>query len=227
MSNAFGSILSSNAVLVVTTNITWTGAASSDWNNPANWYPLHVPTASDHVIINSGSVTIPADAAFAVMDWTGGSIGGSLTVASNGVINASGGATKSLNGALTNYGTVNWSGGDWTINNNGGYTGAVYNQPGGLFDVQCDQSLNNYLDGYDYHGTGYGFFSNAGTLRKSAGSAPLLSLPRSPTPPRWRRTQASFIFKEAILGVPLQTWRFLWEVSRPALAMVASSSLRR
>jgi hypothetical protein len=119
----------------------------------------------------SGMVLLGNNTLSGLFNWTGGSIGGSLTVAGSAVLNASGGGLKSLNGALTNYGTVNWSGGDWTINNNNGfYTGAVYNQPGGLFDVQCDQSLNNYLDGYDYHGVGYGFFNNAGTLRKSAGS---------------------------------------------------------
>src|ERR1039458_5109904 len=81
-------------------DLTWTGSASTDWNNPANWTPQQVPTASDHVVINSGSVTIPADGAFAIMDWTGGDIAEGLTVGSNAVLNASGGALKSLGGAL-------------------------------------------------------------------------------------------------------------------------------
>src|ERR1017187_3054202 len=67
-------------------DLTWTNSVSSDWNNAANWIPEQVPTASDHVIINSGSVTIPADGVFAIMDWAGGSISGSLSVATNAVL---------------------------------------------------------------------------------------------------------------------------------------------
>jgi hypothetical protein len=44
-----------------------------------------------------------------------------------------------------------------------GYYGVVYNQPGGLFDIQTDALLNNY--------NGNEAFNNAGTLRKSAGSS--------------------------------------------------------
>src|ERR1035438_8063548 len=76
-------------------DLTWTNSVSSDWNSAANWIPQQVPTASDHVIINSGSVTIPADGAFAIMDWTGGDVYGSLTVASNGVLNVGGSAARS------------------------------------------------------------------------------------------------------------------------------------
>jgi len=67
--------------LVTTTSaiaatLTWNGSVSTDWNNPTNWTPQQVPTASDHVMISSNSVTIPEDGAFAVMDWTGGGIYG-------------------------------------------------------------------------------------------------------------------------------------------------------
>lgn len=36
---------------------TWTGSVSSDWNNPGNWVPNNVPTASGNVIINSVATT--------------------------------------------------------------------------------------------------------------------------------------------------------------------------
>src|ERR1039457_4103618 len=75
-------------------DLTWTNSVSSDWNNATNWTPQQVPTASDHVIINSGSVTVPADGAFAMMDWTGGAISGALNVASNGVLNLLGGSVS-------------------------------------------------------------------------------------------------------------------------------------
>src|ERR1017187_8154538 len=147
-------------------DLTWTNSVSSDWNNAANWIPEQVPTASDHVIINSGNVTIPADGAFAMMDWTGGSISGALTVMSNAVLNISGSAGKDLEGPLTNAGSVVWTGSGQLVmlyRPDYGYYGMVYNQPGGLFDIQTDALLENY--------NGNEAFNNAGTLRKSAGSS--------------------------------------------------------
>jgi hypothetical protein len=163
VSNAYGFAVSSNALLTVTTNLTWTGAVSSDWNNPGNWNPPLVPGASNRVVINSGSVTIPANATFAVMDWTGGSISGALTVASNGVLNIAGlnvpGSTdKTLYAQLTNYGTVVWTGGQVLGYGSGG--AAVYNQPGALWDAQCDLGI--------YYGDVV--FANRGIFRKSVGS---------------------------------------------------------
>src|SRR5438477_5721844 len=145
--------------------ITWTCAVSSDWDSPDNWDPAQVPAASDHVFINSGSLTVPANASFSVMDWTGGTISGSLKVANNGALNMSGDGSKYLDGPLTNYGTVTWSGsGNLQLLNNAGspYAGAIINQAGGLFDIQNDPGLYNYF--------GNESFQNAGTVRKSAGT---------------------------------------------------------
>src|ERR1035441_3099045 len=145
-------------------DLTWTNSVSSDWNNAANWTPQQIPTASDHVIINSGSVTIPADGVFAIMDWTGGSISGSLSVATNAVLNISGGADKYLDGPLTNAGSVVWSGSGQLLvlyQPSSFYYGAIYNLAGGLFDIQTDARL--------YYASGNEVFDNAGTLRKSAG----------------------------------------------------------
>src|SRR2546428_2175656 len=158
------------------TDITWTGTVDSYWNNAANWSPQQVPTASDHVVISSGNVNVPADAAFAMMNWTGGRIYGSVTVASNGVLNVSGlGQAQFLAGVLTNFRRVNWLSADWNIANyNRGYDqgGPIYNQPGGLLDIQCDQGLLNQY--YNYYWSAYfnggGFLNNAGTLRKSGSS---------------------------------------------------------
>src|SRR5208337_203466 len=72
---------------------------------------------------------------------SGGSLSGSLTVASNGVLNLSGGWT--VYGPLTNNGTVNWQGGSLTVNYNpseGAY-GVVWNQMGAQWNILCDQSL--------------------------------------------------------------------------------------
>ena len=95
------------------------------------------------------------------LNGTSLSAGGSLTVASNAVLNLQTAITFS--GVLTNQGTVNWVAGNVTVNTNGsGTTGAIRNQAGALFDIQCDQTLNfNSL---------LATFNNAGSLRKSAGS---------------------------------------------------------
>src|ERR1700676_2318864 len=98
-------------------NLTWTGSISADWNDTNNWTPQQVPTASDHVIINSGTVTIPADGTFKIMDWNGGIISGALNVASNAVLNINAPSYVELEGALTNNGTITWSGGIWYVIN--------------------------------------------------------------------------------------------------------------
>ncbi|HEV2692869.1 MAG TPA: hypothetical protein VG347_08220 [Verrucomicrobiae bacterium] len=169
------------------TTITWTNAASGNWNTAVNWNPQQVPGAGDHAIINIGTVTVPASATFAILDIGGGTIGGSLVVASNavanwsggvignasgtltiagtGVLNVNGSATKYLYGALTNAGTVNWTGSGqlYLYNNNSPtYSGAVYNQSGGLFDLQSEAPMTGAF--------GFEFFVNAGTFRKDAGT---------------------------------------------------------
>jgi len=145
--------------------LTWTNTAATDWNTAANWSPNQVPGAADHVIINSGTITVPTNASFAMMDWTGGQLQGALTVASNGVLNIGSSAEKDLYGPLTNSGTVTWTGtGHLHVfyYAAAGFYGAIYNLAGGLFNIQDDTVLDDY--------EGVEVFSNAGTLRKSAGS---------------------------------------------------------
>jgi len=155
--------------VVAQTNITWTGTVSTDWNNPANWSPQQVPTSGDHVLISSNSVVVPSDAVFAIMDWSGGSIYGSLTVSNGGVLNI--GGSVSLIAALTNAGTVNWLAGDVTIygwyqNNN---AGPIVNLAGGVWNVACDQTLNYQYDNNFSPGPNQ-YFSNAGLVRKTSGT---------------------------------------------------------
>src|SRR5439155_392853 len=106
------------------TAITWTGAAgTSDWFNRTNWNPMAVPTAADAVVLNSGIVTVPANASFAVfnlnggalngtitlastMNWLAGNVDAQITIASGGVLNLNGSESKGLAGALVNGGTV-------------------------------------------------------------------------------------------------------------------------
>lgn len=48
------STAASNTIrMSVVNTITWTGLASKDWNNPANWNVLSIPTSNDNIIIPS------------------------------------------------------------------------------------------------------------------------------------------------------------------------------
>ena len=106
--------------------------------------------------------------------WTGGSLGtgGSVTIASNAVLNITGNSSVALYGLLLNAGTIRWSsvsGFIYAYNSaSAGTTGAIVNQAGGLFDLQNDQSISS--------GSGAPYFSNAGLLRKSAGSNTVINL---------------------------------------------------
>src|SRR4029077_8247146 len=81
---------------------------------------------------------------------------GSLTVISNGVAKLLG--TIVFQGAVTNFGTMNWISGGIAINTNSGTFGVFVNQPGALFDIQCSQSF--------YFGISVPTFYNAGLIRK-------------------------------------------------------------
>ena len=135
------------------TDLTWIGT-SSDWNNTNNWSPHQIPTGSDHLIITNGTITVPATANFGMLDYSGGFLEGSLTVASNAVLNIQG--TGDLYPpAVTNAGTVVWTGLAtlWTYNH------PFYNLPGAVLEIHNDGSWN-----------GSSAINNAGVLRKVAGN---------------------------------------------------------
>ena len=140
----------------------WSGPASGNWNDTGNWTPSQVPGSGDTATIPGGGVAIVIDTAVSISGLTVGG-GSSLTVAADGVLNILGNLT--LNGALTNAGTVNWQDGQISVSQNSswGYTGEITNQADGLFDIRCDQALINGFYGNPQ-------FHNSGTLRKSAGT---------------------------------------------------------
>jgi hypothetical protein len=97
-------------------------------------------------------------------NWNGGIIaGGSLTIASTGIMNIDASGTVYLECPLTNAGTVTWSNycALAVVNGSGIYFGSIENLPGALFDMQSDQTI------YD-SGGGPGYFVNAGTVQKSS-----------------------------------------------------------
>src|SRR5262245_4651971 len=100
-----------------------------------------------------------------ILTWTSGEIDDSavVSIATNGLLNISGGANKFIYGILTNAGTIRWSSSDLYLRDFG-FGSHVQNLPGGLFDV-----LSNETFGCGPCGTNI-FFNNAGLLRKSSGT---------------------------------------------------------
>ena len=161
--------------------ITWTGVAfDNNWYNRTNWNPKIVPTSSDNVIVNSGTVNVPTNFVFqsltftggtlnnpftinGTMNWTGGTISGpgALNVAAGSVLNLTSASTKYLNTTINNAGTLLFGGTGYL---NAGSAGAVINNlAGGVFNHQSDASIN------DWNGNPNLTINNAGTYLKSGG----------------------------------------------------------
>jgi hypothetical protein len=108
-----------------------------------------------------GGAALLGDGVFrGVVDWTSGPLGNAtLTVATNGVLNIKGSATKHLDGTATlvNHGLIAWSGSNDIQTAN---SARILNQPGAVFEIQNNQSLLIWNGGV---------ITNLGTLRKSAG----------------------------------------------------------
>src|SRR6185436_20034192 len=95
------------------------------------------------------------------MLWSGGTMltAGTLTIADGSVLTMAGGSDKDFVGrTLENFGTVIWAGGRFRT----GFGTQLHNL--GLWDIQVDQQMFNS----DYGGN-MSTFTNDGTLRKSAG----------------------------------------------------------
>ncbi len=177
VTNSLGSATSSSATLTLAApvTITWTGAQSGNWYDYRNWGPMTVPSGSDYISINSGSVTVPTgmslesvnlnggsiSGSFLVagtFSWLGGTITGTVTLASGAVLNISGTADKFVSGGVVNNGgTVNWSdSGNLLLNN-----GSVFNNlAGGTFSILNSATMY-------YNNGSPPTFNNAGTLRRS------------------------------------------------------------
>jgi hypothetical protein len=100
-------------------------------------------------------------------DWSGGTLELPVTIAASGTLNMNGTGVN-LYGAVTNNGAIHLSGSGPVVlyNNQGAHgsdAGAIYNEAGGLFDLQTDQGVANAVLGSEV-------FVNAGTLRKSSGT---------------------------------------------------------
>ena len=129
---------------VSATVFTWTNNATGDWFATNNWSPNGLPGSNDTVNLSSGTISFSAPVKFTgQFNWTGGALtGNALTIATNSTLTISGGATKSLWNALTNAGTVVWSGGtlevDYTSAQN--QFGYIQNLAGAVWDIQAGQA---------------------------------------------------------------------------------------
>jgi hypothetical protein len=105
----------------------------------------------------AGVLTVEGDST-----WDGGMITGNLTIPAGATLTVSGVVNMTLKGTLTNAGTVIWNS---PVDLNTSARGAINNLAGGVFDIQNDQAIRFHPDdGYAPYS-----FTNAGTLRKSAG----------------------------------------------------------
>jgi len=114
---------------------------------------------SNGTVNGTGSLSING-----VVQWNGGTSGSGfpVTVQPGGAVNI--GAAITIAGPFINSGTVNWLNGNLSIYTNGTtFTGEFWNQPGALFDIQCNFALSPQSAPANFH--------NAGLLRKSGGSS--------------------------------------------------------
>ncbi len=100
----------------------------------------------------------------ATVNWMGGTVSAPLTVSNGGFLNLGGSGTKYIVSPLTNAGTITYSSGGFSIyNNNAGYQGAIWNEPGAVFNIAADVSIGCACYGYE-------FFHNEGLLEKTGGT---------------------------------------------------------
>jgi len=149
-----GIILGTNGVGPVTLSL---NSQTLTLNGPLTVNP------SGSFTVDSGLVTGNSNAVLnGTIGWTGGLLGGALTLAANGTLNLTTTGNHDMpNCTFTNNGTVNWSNGPIRIGDPNGTT--IYNY--GLWNMQSDQTLSD--SGYGYNN---GTFNNYGTFRKSGGA---------------------------------------------------------
>src|SRR5690625_3502624 len=168
--------------------ITWTGAVNDLYNNANNWSPAQVPTATNDVIIPTGStmiinasasvksievqgtssITIDQNLSFSdassfssntTVNWNNSSLYGGGILTNNGTVNLTTGNSRYISGATT---IIN--NGLFTMPNGGHlrlYNTAVFNNTeSGIFDIQSDATIT-------YSGSEAHNFINSGLLKKT------------------------------------------------------------
>ena len=110
---------------------------------------------SGSTVNGGGTLTVNGN-----LDWQSGTMSGTGTtvIASGANASISGGGTKTLSRTLNNSGTIAQTASSFQLIN-----GTLVNQSGAIYDIQADVAIVGI--------TGVNTFTNAGTLKKTVGSA--------------------------------------------------------
>ena len=123
-----------------TATLTWTGAASTDWNTTGNWNPAHVPTSTDNaIILNVVNDPIVSEAAATP------AVCKDLTIQSGAVLTIAAGKALKVNGTLTNNAGIT----GLVVQSNTGAadgTGALINGTAGV-----PGTVERYVSGNTWH----------------------------------------------------------------------------
>ncbi|MBS1742278.1 MAG: hypothetical protein JST81_04525, partial [Bacteroidetes bacterium] len=163
---------------------TWNGSASTDWNDPQNWTPASVPTATGNVIINaaSNSPALPANITTGAFSMNTGSAlnfnGFSLTI--NGNMNINGATLTNSNGGTDIVIAINGTASQYIRNSiindniifNHGGTGQLYEayQGGNTFNGNSTFNHNSSAGSHICYQNKSTFNGNITVNRTVAGS---------------------------------------------------------
>lgn len=153
------------AATTTLTAYTWTGNVDTDWDDTGNWYGGSLPTASDDAIIP----TTPLGGNFPTVNLNT-AVCNDLTVETGATLTVSGGNAITVNGVLTNDGTM-------YVNNSGSLvqtTGSTI-AGAGTYQVQRQGSTGQAFNFWGspitaqngVPGTSYSYNSHAGTQADS------------------------------------------------------------
>ncbi|MBK9337639.1 MAG: hypothetical protein IPM98_14175 [Lewinellaceae bacterium] len=117
---------------------TWNGT-SGNWSDGSKWIPVGVPTSTDEVVINNGTVTLDVAPTVAGFTMSGGAIEGTSNLLVTGNLTQSGGNLGNF-GDITVGGILLWSGG--TVGNAAATaTGSVFVAGAATFSGGGSKSL--------------------------------------------------------------------------------------
>lgn len=144
-------------------SMTWTNQVGGSWSVAENWSPNQVPGAADSATIPGGlEITISGTASINGLSLGNGS---TLSIEPGAVLNLTGSDSKVFYGPVRNRGTLRWLDGQLTVYGTAGnYAGEIWNEAGGVIDIQCNQALASNW------GNPPAPIHNAGTLRKTGGT---------------------------------------------------------
>ena len=137
------------------------GGAAIEFNGGSFFLSNNAPASSGfgQVLFGGGADVNLTGPVTGVMNLTGGTIGGPLTIASGGILNITGSVT--LLGALTNSGTVNWLGGNVYLDTcTSNLAGPLVNL--GQWNIGCDATNLSC-----FQGAINSYFINQGTVLKT------------------------------------------------------------